>query len=67
MIQLIKTAIAFSDASNEYNYLRRIYLELNENVTPNIQELTDDGFTTREIEIITCLPKSSVSRRLKGD
>lgn len=67
MIQLIKTAIAFSDASNEYNYLRRIYLELNENVTPNIQKLTDDGFTTREIEIITCIPKSSVSRRLKGD
>ena len=50
MIQLIKTAIAFSDASNEHNYLRRIYLELNEYVTPNIQKLTDDGFTTRAFQ-----------------
>lgn len=65
MIQLIKTAIAFSDASNEYNYLRRIYLELNENVTPNIQELTDDGFTTREIEIITCIPKAVFQEGLR--
>lgn len=67
MIQLIKTSIAFSDTSNEYSYLRRIYLGLNNNTTPNIQELTSDGFTTREIEIITCIPKSSVSRKLKED
>lgn len=65
MIQLIKTAIAFSDESNEYNYLRRIYLELNDNAMPAIQKLTEDGYTTREIEILTCIPKSSVSRKLK--
>lgn len=65
MIQSIKTAIAFSDESNEYNYLRRIYLELNDNAMPTIQKLTEDGYTTREIEIITCIPKSSVSRKLK--
>lgn len=67
MIQLIKTSIAFSDRSNEYNYLRRIYLELNDNIMSSIQELTDAGFTTREIEMITCIPKSSVSRKLKGN
>lgn len=67
MIQLIKTSIAFSDISNEYNYLRRIYLELNDNVSPSIQKLTDEGYTTREIEIITSISKSSVSRKLKGD
>ena len=67
MIQLIKTSIAFSDTSNEYNYLRRIYLELNGNVMPSIQKLTEEGYTTREIEILTSISKSSVSRKLKGD
>ena len=65
--QVIKTSIAFSDESNEYDYLRRIYLSLNRN--PNaidIQKLRDEGYTTREIEILSRMPKSSVSRRLRG-
>ena len=65
MIQLIKISIAFADDSNQFDYLRRFYLELNNNVVPSIQQLTEDGFTTREIEIITKIPKSSVCRRLK--
>ena len=65
MIQIIKISIAFADDSNEYDYLRRIYLELNNNTIPNIQELTKQGYTTREIEILTRIPKSSVSRKLK--
>lgn len=65
--QMIKTSIAFSDESNEYDYLRRIYLSLNGN--PNsidIQQLSAEGYTTREIEILSRMPKSSVSRRLRG-
>lgn len=65
--QIIKTAIAFSDDSNEYDYLRKIYLSLNgnpENI--DIQELSENGFTTREIEILSRIPKSSVSRKLRG-
>ena len=65
MIQLIKISVAFADASYEYDYLRRFYLELNDNNVPSIQKLTEEGFTTREIEIITRIPKSSVSRKLK--
>lgn len=65
MIQLIKISVAFADASYEYDYLRRFYLELNNNNVPSIQKLTEEGFTTREIEIITRIPKSSVSRKLK--
>lgn len=65
--QIIKTAIAFSDDSNEYDYLRKIYFSLNgnpENI--DIQELSENGFTTREIEILSRIPKSSVSRKLRG-
>lgn len=64
--QIIKTAIAFSDESNEYDYLRRIYLSLHDNSNSiDIQALKDEGFTTREIEILSRVPKSSVSRKLR--
>ncbi len=64
--QIIKTSIAFSDDSNEYDYLRKIFLALNDNPTAiDIQQLSEKGYTTREIEILTRMPKSSVSRKLK--
>ncbi len=67
MKQIIKTAIAFSDETNKYDYLRKIYLSLNGNPkNVNIQELANQGFTTREIEILARVPKSSVSRKLNG-
>lgn len=66
--QIIKTSIAFSDDSNEYDYLRKIYLSLNGNPEKiDIQKLNESGYTTREIEILTRIPKSSVSRKLKGN
>ena len=66
MTQLIKTAVAFADTENEFDYLRNFYLSLNNNPAKiNIQELQDMGYTTREIEILTKIPKSSVSRKLK--
>lgn len=67
MQQLIKISLAFADEANEYDYLRRFYLELHNNRIPDIKALTEQGYTTREIEIITHIPKSSVSRKLKGD
>ena len=66
MKQIIKTAVAFSDESNEYDYLRKIYLTLNGNPQSiDIQQLKENGFTTREIEILSRIPRSSVSRKLK--
>ena len=67
MKQIIKTSIAFSDETSKYDYLRKIYLALNGNPkNVNIQNLSEQGFTTREIEILARIPKSSVSRKLKG-
>ena len=59
MKQIIRTSIAFSDES------KKIYYALNDDKEPDIQELKDLGYTTREIEILTRIPKSSVSRKLK--
>lgn len=67
MMQIIKVALAFADESSEFDYLRRLYLELSEDKNPNIKELMEKGFTTREIEVITQIPKSSVSRKLKEE
>ena len=64
--QIIKTAVAFSDENNEYDYLRKIYLALNsEENELDIQALSNKGYTMREIEILSRIPKSSVSRKLK--
>lgn len=64
--QIIKTSIAFSDEISEFDYLRKIYLALNGNPRAvDIQKLSEMGYTTREIEILTRIPKSSVSRKLK--
>lgn len=67
MKQIIKTSIAFSDETSKYDYLRKVYLALNGNPkNVDIQNLSEQGFTTREIEILARVPKSSVSRKLKG-
>ena len=63
--QIIKTAVAFSNEANEYDYLRKIYFALNDYKEIDIQRLSDEGYTTREIEILSRIPKSSVSRKLK--
>lgn len=67
MLQILKIAIAFSDDSNQYDYLRRLYIEINQNSDISIQKLTAQGFTTREIEILTGISKSSVARKLRDD
>ena len=63
--QLIKTSVAFSSEASEYDYLRKIYFSLNDNSEIDIQKLKKEGYTTREIEILSRIPKSSVSRKLK--
>lgn len=66
MKRIVKSAIAFSNEENEYDYLRKLYLKLYEGSDmEDIQRLRNEGFTTREIEILTKIPKSSVSRKLR--
>lgn len=62
---IIKTSIAFSNPNDPMDYLRRLYLSLCEDATCDLKELQNRGFTVREIEILTGVSKSQVSRELK--
>jgi len=64
---LIKTSLAFSDPNNEYDYLKRLYNAVNKPriAEINLKDMQNNGFTVREIEILTGVSKSQVSRELK--
>lgn len=64
---LLKTAVAFSDATVELDYLKRVYESFVGEVPTSLQMLQEDGFTVREIEVISGISKSQVSRALQGE
>ncbi len=65
---IIKTSLAFSDASIEYDYLRRLYNNLIGNIEQtDIEQLHAQGFTVREIERLKGESKSTVSRKLSKE
>lgn len=65
---LIRTALAFSDSINEYDYLKRLYETANNvNIKENIKKLQEQKFTVREIENLTGIPKSTISRGLNNE
>lgn len=62
---IIKTSIAFSNPGSQSDYLKRIYKSLVTNISDNeIEFLNNRGFTCREIEILTDISKSEISRIL---
>lgn len=63
---IIKTAIAFSDSSNKYDYLRKLYETVHAADGSDLKQLQDEGFSVREIEILTGVSKSQVARELQG-
>jgi len=62
---LIKTSLAFSKPNNEYDYFKRLYSTFHNETENNFNDLQARGFTVREIEILTGVSKSQVSRELK--
>ena len=63
----IKSSIAFSKPGDPYDYLRRLYFEICSDASSDLKILQKQGFTVREIELITGVSKSQVARGLKGD
>jgi len=61
----IKTSLAFSNPNDEYDYLRRLYTAVFTDSDKNLKKMQSQGFTVREIEILTGVSKSQVSRELK--
>ena len=65
---VIKTSLAFSDADQEHDYLRRLYNNLIGNLdNTDLTQLYSDGFTVREIEKLTGESKSTVARKLNKE
>ena len=62
---IIKTAIAFSDSSSEYDYLKKLYETIHAGAS-DLKKLQDEGFSVRDIEILTGVSKSQVARELQG-
>lgn len=62
---LIKTSVAFSDSNVECDYLKRIYETLLGAIPSDLEKLKEQGFTVREIEIISGISKSQVARTLQ--
>lgn len=62
---IIKTSMAFSNIGDEYDYLRRLYKEVSGKNPDNLKELQEQDFTVREIEILSGISKSQVSRELQ--
>ena len=63
---LIKTSIAFSNPNDEYDYLKKLYINASKNNGDmDLKHMKSSGFTVREIEILTGVSKSQVSRELK--
>lgn len=67
---IIRTSLAFSEPNSEFDYLKRLYsaVILQEKIKElTIKELRDKGFTVRDIEKLTGIPKSNISRLLKEE
>ena len=63
---MIKASLALSDSKNKYDYLVKLYTSINpkkKDIT--LKVLQKYGFTVREMEILTGISKSQISRELK--
>lgn len=62
----IKTTLAFSDPSNPYDYLSRLFNTIKGNVDNySTVDLYNMGFTLREVETLTGVSKSQVYREVQ--
>lgn len=62
---LIKTSLAFSKPDDEYDYLKRLYITVTKNSKETLKDIQNKGFTVRELEMLTGISKSQISRDLK--
>ena len=62
----IRTAVAFSDPSRSFSFLRSLYEEF-QGEEPKIENLSNQGFSLREIELIANKSKSQISRILSRE
>lgn len=65
---IIKSTVAFSDLTKEYGYLTDLYEKVTEQeINNNFLMLKEQGFSIRDIEKLTGVPKSTVSRGMLNE
>jgi Cdc6-like AAA superfamily ATPase len=63
---MLRSAIAFSNPNNEFDYLQRLYSQACPNIPlDDAVTMKAQGLTTREISTLTSVPRSTISRGLK--
>lgn len=62
----IKVSLAFSSRADSLDYMKELYKHFTGRFPTDIEELSKEKFTVREIEILTNISKSQVARDLKG-
>lgn len=63
---MLRSAVAFSNPGDEFDYLRRLYAMACPDVSlGDLAKLRAQGFTIREIAALANVPRSTVSRELK--
>ena len=62
---LIKTSVAFSDPLNPNDYLGKLYQRLHGYEPDSLELLKSQGFTLREMEVLTGISRSTIARTLK--
>lgn len=61
---LLKSCVAFSTPDDDYDYLRRLYIIINEKMD-DVKVLREKGFTFREIELLANVSKSKAALAAK--
>lgn len=64
---LIRGAIAFSNPSDPFDYLRLLFSQINPSFSGELKDYSKLGFTLREIEILTKTSRSTISRNLQKE
>ena len=68
LTNILKTAIAFSNSNDEFDYLKRLFNNIDKNnIRGDLKKMQEAGFTVREIELLIGKSKSQVSRELKEE
>ena len=63
---MLRTSLAFSKPGDLYDYLRRLYSQVCPGKSiKDYAQLSRQGFTLREIEVLSEVPKTTISRELR--
>jgi tRNA uridine 5-carbamoylmethylation protein Kti12 len=60
---IIRTSLAFSNPDDPVDYLKRIMKSLHNGKMPSVDVLSNLGFTYRDMEILTGVPRSTIARK----